>query len=217
MVEEVQGRKGRKGKKGGEKPTSLFKRGSWVSNLNLGFRSGNSRKASLASTTNSFTPLSLAVAQDDAETRSSKNGDEANAPQLLQHPSQKQPKSFEPVQPGVQYLGEGLSMGDGKWRQRKVNKLGEAGTDWELGRSGDEGSRRLLVGNRRNRTVSEAGTVSEVGKISAGNRRKRTETVPGVGKSSTGNYCGEKSSTDDVGLGDHRWPVGGETRVTEEL
>ena len=208
MVEEVQGRKGRKGKKGRKKPTSLFKRGSWVSNLNLGFRSGNSRKASLASTTNSFTPLSLVVAQDDAETR---------APQLLQQPSQKQPKNFEPVQPGVQYLGDGVSMGSGGngGRQRKVNKLGESGTDWE-----SEGKRRLLAGNRRNRTVSELETVSEVGINSAGNRRKRTETVPGVGKnSSTGNYSSGKrrSSADEVGLGGHRWPAGSETRVTEEL
>ena len=183
MVEEVEqggkSRKGRKSKKGSKKPTSLFKRGSWVSNLNLGFRSGNSRKTSLASTTNSLTPLPL-LAQDDGETRSSKNQEEERAPQLLQRPDQNQQK----VQPGIQYLGQGVSMGGDNGRQRKVNKLGPG---WDnANQSGEEVS---SVGNRRKRT-------DEAGNSSGGNRRGMAY---------------------EVGLGHHRWPAGGETRVTDEL
>ena len=194
MVEEVEqggkGRKGRKSKKGSKKPTSLFKRGSWVSNLNLGFRSGNSRKTSLASTTNSLTPLPL-LAQDDGETRSSKNQEEERAPQLLQRPDQNQQK----VQPGIQYLGQGVSMGGENGRQRKVNKLGPAGWD-NANQSGEEVS---SGGNRRKRT-------DEAGNSSGGNSSR--------GNSSGGNRRGMAY---EVGLGHHRWPAGGETRVTEEL
>ena len=193
MVEEVEqggkGRKGRKSKKGSKKPTSLFKRGSWVSNLNLGFRSGNSRKTSLASTTNSLTPLPL-LAQDDGETRSSKNQEEERAPQLLQRPDQNQQK----VQPGIQYLGQGVSMGGDNGRQRKVNKLGPG---WDnANQSGEEVS---SGGNRRKRT-------DEAGNSSGGNSSR--------GNSSGGNRRGMAY---EVGLGHHRWPAGGETRVTEEL
>ena len=194
MVEEVEqggkGRKRRKSKKGSKKPTSLFKRGSWVSNLNLGFRSGNSRKTSLASTTNSLTPLPL-LAQDDGETRSSKNQEEERAPQILQRPDQNQQK----VQPGMQYLGQGVSMGGDNGRQRKVNKLGP-GWDNANQQSGEEVS---SGGNRRKRT-------DEAGNSSGGNSSR--------GNSSGGNRRGMAY---EVGLGHHRWPAGGETRVTEEL
>ena len=133
MFEEVQGpskgRGGKKSKNKSKKPTSLFKRGSWVSNLNLGFRSGNSRKTSLASTTNSLTPLTL-LAEDQAGTRSSTNPDEERPPQLLLCPSQNQPQTFEVDQHGIQHLGQRVFKGGDNVQHRNVDKLGQAGTDW---------------------------------------------------------------------------------------
>ena len=201
MFEEVQGppkgRGGKKSKSKSKKPTSLFKRGSWVSNLNLGFRSGNSRKTSLASTTNSLTPLTL-LAEDQAETRSSKNPDEERAPQLLLCPSQNQPQTFQAAQHEVQYLCQGVSKKGDNGQQRDVDKLGQARTDW-LSASSNRRKRieQFGLGYHGWPPGCESGESGELGELGeSGGRRKGTE---------------------EVGAGHAGWAAGGETRITEEL
>jgi len=198
MFEEVQGpskdRGGKKSKNKSKKPTSLFKRGSWVSNLNLGFRSGNSRKTSLASTTNSLTPLTL-LAEDQAETRSSKNPDEERAPQLLLCRSQNQPQTFEAAQHGIQYLSQGVSKRGDNGQHKNVDKLGQARTDW-LSASSNRRKRieQFGLGYHGWPPGCESGESGELGE--SGGRRKGTE---------------------EVGGGHPGCPAGGETRITEEL
>ena len=198
MFEEVQGpSNGRGGKKSkskrSKKPTSLFKRGSWVSNLNLGFRSGNSRKTSLASTTNSLTPLTL-LAGEQAETGSSKNPDDSRAPQLLLCPSQNQSQTFEAAQHGIQYLGQGVSKKDDNGRQRNVDNLGQAGTNLHS------------VSGRRKRSEQ----------FGLGRCGWQIGCEPGE----SGESGGRRKGTEEFGPGHPGYPgcpAGGETRITEEL
>jgi len=209
MFEEVQGpSNGRGGKKSkskrSKKPTSLFKRGSWVSNLNLGFRSGNSRKTSLASTTNSLTPLTL-LAGEQAETGSSKNPDVERAPQLLICPSQNQPQTFEAAQHGIQYLGQGVSKRGDNGRHRNVDKLGQAGTNLHSVSGRRKRSEQFGLGHRGRPTGCESGELGEL--------RESGETgEPGELGESGGRRKGA-----EFGPGHPGCPAGGETRITEEL
>ena len=164
MVEEVQGVKrgdGKRRKKRNKNPTSLFKRGSWVSNLNLGFRAGSSSRKT--STTSSLAPLHLLAHDHHEETRPSKDSGESRPPELLLRQSQDQPQTFGAAQHGCE-----------NYRRKRMENLGQAKTDQHSSRmemaenrGGDESR-----GNRRNWTRGEVklGIFGGHGEVGLGSR-----------------------------------------------
>ena len=159
MVEEVQGVKrgdGKRRKKRNKNPTSLFKRGSWVSNLNLGFRAGSSSRKT--STTSSLAPLHL-LAHDHEETRPSKDSGESRPPEPLLRQSQDQPQTFGAAQHGCE-----------NYRRKRMENLGQAKTDQHSSRM--EMAENRGGGNRRNGTRGEVklGIFGGRGEVGLGSR-----------------------------------------------
>ena len=118
LVEELQGAKDRRRKKrGSKKPSSLFKRGSWVSNLNLGFRTPSSRRTSEV---NEPPPL---IVQDDSTTRGSQH---PGASKALVCAEQSLPKT----QLKVETSGLRASRVGDQGRQRESNKILQGEPSW---------------------------------------------------------------------------------------
>ena len=160
MVEEVQGVKrgdGKRRKKRNKNPTSLFKRGSWVSNLNLGFRAGSSSRKT--STTSSLAPLHLLAHDHHEETRPSKDSGESRPPELLLRQSQDQPQTFGAAQHGCE-----------NYRRKRMENLGQAKTDQHSSRM--EMAENRGGGNRRNGTRGEVklGIFGGRGEVGLGSR-----------------------------------------------
>ena len=151
QVEELQGVKDRRRKKRGSKrPSSLFKRGSWVSNLNLGFRAPSSRRTSEV---NEPPPL---IVQDDSTTRGSQH---PGASKALEYAGQSLPKIFESSQLKVETPGLVASRVVDKGRQRESNKILQGEPSW----------------NSRGGVIAETERKSEV----RGGRRKACVQDPG--------------------------------------
>ena len=151
QVEELQGAKDRRRKKGGsKKPSSLFKRGSWVSNLNLGFRTPSSRRTSEV---NEPPPL---IIKDDFTTRGSQH---PGASKALVYAEQSLPKTFESSQLKVETPGLRASRVGDKGRQRESNKILQGEPSWNSrgGVTAETERRSEVRGGRRRACVEDPG------------------------------------------------------------
>ena len=153
LVEELQGAKDRRRKKrGSKKPSSLFKRGSWVSNLNLGFRTPSSRRTSEV---NEPPPL---IVQDNSTTGGSQH---PGASKALVYADQSLPNTFESSQLKVETSGLRATRVGDQGRQRESNKILHGEPSWNSrgGVLAETGAERRSEGRggRRRACVEDPG------------------------------------------------------------
>ena len=149
----MQGAKDRRRKKrGSKKPSSLFKRGSWVSNLNLGFRAPSSRRTSEV---NEPPPL---IVQEYSTKRGSQH---PGASQAFVYADQSLRNTFESSQLKVETPGLRASRVGDQGSQRESNKILQGEPSW----------------NSRGGVLSE--TVAERRSEGRGGRRRACVEDPG--------------------------------------